>query len=347
VRIAASLIAFAGLSSVAGAQHLNPMVDLLAKKQAVFGLYAPANPRGPRPGGGGPGGPGGAAPGAQPPSANPAPAAPATPPKTPAELAKDALGFAPADYIFDGSMECGRGPTNECFDRSYTSFGEFVKGYMDAPVKERLKHPLVVKMHEVAPDPALAAANIGRQLNAGVSTVVLVGVESADEVKTAINAIRFKSKGGARSDDVGSAPAFWGLKEKDYREKADLWPLNPKGEILLWVIVESKAGLAKIKEIGAVPGIAVLFPGAGTLRGVFTTTNADGTRTYDAEGWEKAQQDVLATCKEVKVACGFPANTPDVMELRYKQGFGVFVIGWGENGFKTVEAGLKASGRSK
>ena len=34
------------LAGVAQAQHLNPMVDLLANKQPVFGLYAPANPRG-------------------------------------------------------------------------------------------------------------------------------------------------------------------------------------------------------------------------------------------------------------------------------------------------------------
>jgi len=341
MRIAAIVVGLVSASS-AQAQHLNPMVDLLTKKQAVFGLYAPANPRVRPPGAGGPGG---GAPGAQPPAANPAPAAPTTPPKTPAELAKVALGYAPADYIFDGSMECGRGPTNECFDRAYGNFGEFVKGYMDAKPVDRLKHPLVVKIHEVAPDPALAAANIGRQLNLGVSTVVLTGVESADEVRTAISAMRFKSKGGTRPDDVGNAPAFWGMKEKDYKNKADLWPLNPKGELLLWVIVESKPGLAKLKEIAAVPGIAVLFPGAGTLRGVFGTPDSTGRRVTDEQAWEGALQQVLASCKEQKLPCGFPANTPDVMEMRYKQGFGVFVIGWGDNGFKTVEAGLKVSGR--
>jgi 2-keto-3-deoxy-L-rhamnonate aldolase RhmA len=330
-----ALVAAALVSSVvAEAQHLNPMVDLLAKGQPVFGLYAPANPRGPRPGGGGPGGAGGGAPAAQPP-ANPAPQ------KTPAELAKDALGYAHADYIFDGSMEGN-------FERGYANFSQFVKGYMEAPVKERLKHPLVVKMHEMNPDSmSVAATNIGRQLNLGVASIVLVDVKNANEVKTAVAAMRFKSKGGTRPDDVGGAPAFWGLSEKEYKEKADVWPLNPKGELVMWVIVESKEGLANLKEIAAVPGIAVLTPGSGTLRQVFTTTNADGTRTYDAEAWEKAQQDVLAACKEVKVACGFPANTPEVMEPRYNQGFRVFVIGWGENGFKTVEAGLKVSGRSK
>lgn len=329
MRIAGVVVGLA-ISTIAQAQHLNPMVDLLTKKQAVFGLYAPANPR-VRP----QGGPGGAgAPAAQPP-ATPAPQ------KTPAELAKDALAYAHADYIFDGSMEGN-------FERGYASFSEFVKGYMEAAKPaERLKHPLVVKMHRIAPDPALAAANIARQLNLGVASIVLVDVNSAEEVKTAVAAMRFKSKGGTRPDDVGGAPDFWGLSEKEYKERADVWPLNPKGELVMWVIVESKEGLANLKEIAAVPGIAVLTPGSGTLRGVFTTVAADGTRNYDAAAWEKAQQDVLAACKEVKVACGFPANTPDVMELRHAQGFGVFVIAWGENGFKTVEAGLKVSGRQK
>ena len=38
-------------------------------------------------------------------------------------------------------------------------------------------------MHEIAPDPAKAAEDIGKQLNLGVSGIMFVGVESADEVK--------------------------------------------------------------------------------------------------------------------------------------------------------------------
>ena len=111
-----------------------------------------------------------------------------------------------------------------------------------------------------------------------------------------------------------------------------------------WSIVESKAGLARIREIAAVKGIGVLFPGAGTLRGVFTTTDAAGKRVFDEAGWESAIQSVLAACKEFNVACGYPAGLGDI-ELRMKQGFSVFVIGWGENGFKTVELGRKVAGR--
>jgi 2-keto-3-deoxy-L-rhamnonate aldolase RhmA len=329
--IAATIVSAASIAAPAAAQHLNPLVDLLAAKKPVFGLYAPANPRAGRGGRGGP-------PGAQPTTTPQVVVAPPAQ-KTPAELAKDAITHSPNDYIFDGSME-----GVESFDRSYETFGEFVKGLAAAgSPAERWKHPLAVKMHEIAPDPEKAKVNIGRQLNLGVASVVFVGVESAEEVKTGLAAMRFKSKGGTRPDDVGEAPAFWGLSEKEYKEKADVWPLNPRGELVNFTIVESKPGLEKIREIAAVKGIGVLFPGAGTLGGVFSRIDSTVTpprRIRDDVAWENAIQSVLSACKEFNVPCGFPANTPDVMEMRYKQGFSVFVIGWGDNGFKTVDAGV-------
>jgi len=163
-------------------------------------------------------------------------------------------------------------------------------------------------------------------------------------VRAGLAAMRFKSKGGTRPDEVGAAPAYWGMTEQQYRQKADLWPLNPDGELLNWTIVESKEGLAHVREIAAVKGIGVLWPGAGTLRGVFSTTNAAGERVVDTAAWENAIQQVLAACKEFNVPCGFPANANDI-ELRMKQGFSVFVMNWGDAGFKAVETGRKAAGR--
>ncbi len=296
-----------------GPRHLNPVVELLAQKKPVFGLYAPSNRR---------------------PRGDTSTVAA----KTPAQLAADALGHAQTDYIFDGSMEGD-------FDRGYTGFTDFVKGMQDGGTPaQRWAHPLVVKTHEIAPDPALAAQRIGKQLDLGVSTVVFVGVESPEEVKTGLAAMRFKANGGTRPDAVGGAPAYWGVTEREYKEKADLWPLNPKGELTNWTIVESKEGLKHVREIAAVKGIGALFPGAGTLRGVFTTTDADGKRNFDEKGWEAAIQQVLAACKEFNVPCGFPATTADI-EMRMQQGFSVFVINWGEPGFKAVEMGMKKAGR--
>ena len=316
-----------GLGALVGAQapaaHLNPMIDLLRQKKPVFGLYAPSNRR---------------------PPAAPGTVAPAVqlPARTPAELAQDALGVATSDFIFDGSMEGN-------FDRGYAAYSEFVKGIAQAGLftrtpTHRLHHPLVVKAPEIAPNPTLAASQIGRQLDLGVSGVMFVSVESAQEVKTGLAAMRFASKGGTRPDSVGTAPAVWGLSEAEYKAKADLWPLNPQGELVNWTIVESREGLAHVREIAAVPGIGVLWPGAGTLRGLYTTTDATGKRVFDEAGWEAAIQQVLAACKEFKVPCGYPASANDI-EMRMAQGFSVFVMGWGEPGLKAIDLGRKAGGR--
>jgi 4-hydroxy-2-oxoheptanedioate aldolase len=303
------LVVISGVSAAQSKGRLNPTIELLEAKKPVFGMYAPSNRRGR-----------GAA---------------ETPQKTPADLAKEALAYDAGDILFSGDMERN-------FDTGYTGFSALVAELAKHP--NRMKHPLVVKAPKISDDPVKVGEQIGRQLDLGVSTVVFVDVESAQEVQQGLAAMRFKSKGGTRPDGVGSAPAYWGVSEKEYREKADLWPLNPAGELVNWTIVESKEGLSKLREIAAVKGIGVLFPGAGTLRGVFTTVNQEGQRVFDEQGWEDAIQQVLAACKEFKIACGYPATEKDI-ELRMKQGFSVFIISWGDPGFRAVDIGRKAAGR--
>lgn len=313
-----------GLLSIVGRaqprQRLNPMIDLLEQKKPVFGVYWPGNPQGRR------GGP---------------------PPtdavmKSPAQWATDALAYRNADFLFNGSMEGG-------VDRAIGGVTDFISataaaGALTKTPFPRFPHPLMVKTPKIAPDTAQAVRNISRELNLGVSGIMFVETESAEEVRAGIAAMRFTSKGGTRPDDVGTAPAYWGMTAPQYKQKADLWPLNPDGELVNWTIVESKAGLAHVREIAAVKGIGVLWPGAGTLRGVFSTTNAAGERVLDTAGWEGAIQQVLAACKEFNVPCGFPA-TPTDIEMRMTQGFSVFVMNWGDAGFKAVDLGRAAAGR--
>jgi 4-hydroxy-2-oxoheptanedioate aldolase len=303
-------------------RRLNPVIELLEQGKPVFGVYAPsAFPLGRR--------------GAPPP--------PDAVVKTPATLAREALAYQEADFLFNGSMEGG-------VDKGLPAYAEFMKATADAGALvrapfPRLPHPLIVKTSKIADDPAeQVVSNISRQLNLGTSGIMFVEAESADEVKRGLSAMRFKAQGGTRPDDVGMAPSYWGVSEQEYRKKADLWPLNPEGELINWTIVESREGLAHVREIAAVKGIGVLWPGAGTLRQVFSTTNAAGERVLDQAGWENAIQQVLAACKEFKVPCGYPANASDI-EMRMKQGFSVFVMNWGDAGFKAIEIGRKSAGR--
>lgn len=242
---------------------------------------------------------------------------------------RDLISYKSADFIFDGSMEYD-------FEQSFPTFAAYARGLQ----AENIHAPMIVKIHEIAPAPELAERRIGAQLDLGVSGITFVGVESAAEVRRGLAAMRYPSRGGTRADTVGMAPKYWGLSEKEYRNKADLWPLNPDGELISWVIVESRAGLQNVREIAAVKGIGVLWPGAGTLRQVFSTPDAAGRAVVDEVAWEAAIQRVLAACKEFNVPCGIPSS-PDQIERRMQQGFSVFLMHWDETGFQTIEIGRK------
>jgi 2-keto-3-deoxy-L-rhamnonate aldolase RhmA len=180
-----------------------------------------------------------------------------------------------------------------------------------------------------------------------LSTIAFVEVDNAEELRLGIAAMRFASKGGTRPDAVGNAPKYWGLSEAEYRRKADVWPLNPDGELVVWAIVETKEGLANVREIAQVKGLSVLVPGAGTLGGVFSSTDADGRRVRDDVAWEAAIQSVLAACKEFKLPCGYPVSEADI-ETRMQQGFNVGILqAFNESAFRAVAKGRQLSGRDK
>src|SRR5436309_1173986 len=54
---------------------------------------------------------------------------------------------------------------------------------------------------------------------------------------------------------VPTAAEIWGVSQFDYMRKADPWPLNPKGELLLGVKEEDKYALANVEENLKVPGL--------------------------------------------------------------------------------------------
>ena len=316
--------------------HLNPLVDLLKNGQVVIGTSAPALPRQ------GGGRRGGAAGGDA--TATPTPTPSPTPTRTNADLAKDTYAHPEIDYFFSGSMEGQNGFDNGLAALTAYQDALTALGPLTTSGSRRLRAPLSVKTPKISANTDNFNANVSRQLNAGVSAISFVHVDTAKELEQGIAAMRFVSKGGTRPEAIGDAAKYWGLTEKEYREKADVWPINPNGELLAWAIVETKEGIANLKEIAKVKGLSAIIIGAGTLRSVFTK-EVDGKNVRDEVAWEAANQQILAGCKEAKMPCGFPAYATDIEE-RYKQGFRVFIIqAFNESGFQAVEIGRKLGGR--
>ena len=74
-----------------------------------------------------------------------------------------------------------------------------------------------------------------------------------------------------------SASAIWGVNRDEYIQKADPYPLNPDGELLLGIKIENVRGASNIEQILKVPGIGFAEMGPGRFEyvdGIFAPSNA-------------------------------------------------------------------------
>ncbi len=111
-------------------------------------------------------------------------------------------------------------------------------------------------------------ASIKQVLDVGVHGVVVPHVRSAAEARRIVSACRYPQiEDSPYPDPVGERGASpwlasyaWGLSMPEYVERADVWPLNPKGDLLAVVMIEDKEGIENLDDILDVKGIgAVIF----------------------------------------------------------------------------------------
>lgn len=123
-----------------------------------------------------------------------------------------------------------------------------------------------------------------------------------------------------RGSESTAAPV-WGLSTEDYMDRCDPWPLNPRGELLLGVKLESPEGIANCEEIIAVPGIGFTEIGPGDL------SLSLGYRTIPREPFppemQKARDRVLAACRKNGVAF-LQSCSPEDVVVKIEQGVRVF-----------------------
>jgi 4-hydroxy-2-oxoheptanedioate aldolase len=109
----------------------------------------------------------------------------------------------------------------------------------------------------------------------GVHGILLCQAESADAVRAFVESCRYPihkvgvGRGlGPGTRGRGSEPGVawvWGLRPEEYLDRADPWPLNPNGELLLGVKIESPEGVSNVEQILSVPGIGFAEMGPGDL----------------------------------------------------------------------------------
>ena len=110
----------------------------------------------------------------------------------------------------------------------------------------------------------------------GVHGILLCEASSAEAVSAFVESCRYKINDlwvgcGLQDGTRGVGSEFkarlkWGLEDdNEYRAKADPWPLNPDGELLLGLKIETLEGLNKCEQILSVPGIGFAEMGPGDM----------------------------------------------------------------------------------
>jgi len=172
-----------------------------------------------------------------------------------------------------------------------------------------------------------------QMLDLGVFGVVAPHVDTGKEALAVVRAARFAQKDGSpdaepsgqRGVGYGWAARYWGVGSR-YPEKADVGPLDPNGELLVWCMIESREAVDNIRSIASTPGISGLFIGPSDL------SFSLGVPENDPKV-EMAIRKVLAACLEARVPCGTLTSAEGVA-TRLDQGFRFLTVG-GDSGLSS------------
>jgi 4-hydroxy-2-oxoheptanedioate aldolase len=155
-------------------------------------------------------------------------------------------------------------------------------------------------------------------LSRGVHGILLCQAETPDAVRAFVESCRYPinpagvGRGLERGTrGVGGQPTaapIWGISPDEYIDRCDPWPLNPAGELLLGIKIETVRALSNVEQTLTVPGIGFAEWGPGDLHMSFGLRR-DPTRPLDRRLIE-ARERVRDACK----AAGIPfldLRTPD------------------------------------
>src|SRR5437763_140126 len=111
-------------------------------------------------------------------------------------------------------------------------------------------------------------------LDLGCYGIIWPHISTVDEAHNAIAACRYPrlksapryQPAGIRGDGPTGAVRYWGLTQPEYYARADVWPLDPKGEIFVILQIEDTRGIENLADmLKQVPGIGTILIGEGDL----------------------------------------------------------------------------------
>lgn len=183
-------------------------------------------------------------------------------------------------------------------------------------------------------------------LDQGVYGIVFPMINTPEDAVAALRACRYAQALGAPDRDPvgqrGHSPAgasrYWGLSILDYTDKADVWPLDPEGEILLCLQCE---------HIESVDNLERILDAVDNKPGVILISEKDlsvsmGYRSLFTPEVAAAVQRAAAICRARGVPFGSPQVTPENVAQRLEDGFR-FLMPLNPRDMETIRRGRTAA----
>ena len=196
----------------------------------------------------------------------------------------------------------------------------------DQIVKSGTLAPAVTPIVRIPPNGGEMNQFLAKQvLDIGVYGVIWPHVSTVDEAYNAVSASRYPRPAdrpyleprGQRGDSPVTAARYWGISQQDYYQRADVWPLNPQGEILVGIMCEEVQAVENLPDIlKQVQGIGVVLIGEGDL-----SQDLGHPRAYDHPLVVEAMAEIRKVCKEHNVVCGHPHAGMDNIDQLVQDGY--------------------------
>jgi 2-keto-3-deoxy-L-rhamnonate aldolase RhmA len=172
-----------------------------------------------------------------------------------------------------------------------------------------------------------SATAIGRALDAGAEGVIVPLIESGKQAVKAASACHFPPKG--HRSGGGIRP----LRQPGYMA-------NAQDNIVVGLMIETKAGLANATAIAAAKNVDFVFIGTGDL--ALSLRTQPGSPAY-----AKACAAILRTCRKARTPCGIFTMSPQAAAARMEEGYWMSVVANDVSAvgdaFASAAAGFKAA----
>jgi 4-hydroxy-2-oxoheptanedioate aldolase len=210
--------------------------------------------------------------------------------------------------------------------------------------------PAVTPIVRIPPNGVEQNSWVAKQvLDIGAYGIVWPHVGSVEEARNAVSACRYPrppgspnyEPAGLRGDAPNTAARYWGLQQQEYYKKADVWPLDPNGEILVVLMIEELRAIENLPKIlKEVPGIGAILIGEGDL-----SQELGVPRQYDHPEVRGNISKVVDICKQHNVVVGHPHVTAENVERVLGEGFRFLMPASGRS-FAGLDKGRQLAGRA-